>query len=91
MADQLFYVFNLQNKQDDYAQCLEFIEIMEGLKPDMEKESQLASIKSIVEKNQIFGGAAPKEKLAKRYFEVPLRYLDPESTPLVKQTRVCSH
>lgn len=87
MADQLFYVFNLQNKQDDYAQCLEFIEIMEGLKPDMEKELQLASIKSIVEKNQIFGGAAPKEKLAKRYFEVPLRYLDPESTPLVKQTK----
>lgn len=87
MADQLFYVFELQNTQDDYAQCLEFIEIMEGFKPDMTKEDRLASIKSIVKNGQIFGGVAPKEKLAKRYFEVPLRYLDPDSKPLVKQTK----
>lgn len=87
MPDQLFYVFDLQNTQEDYAQCLEFIEIMESLKPGMTKEDCLVSIKSIVKSSQIFGGVAPKEKLAKRYFEVPLRYLDPESKPLVKQTK----
>lgn len=87
MNDQLFYVFELQNKQDHYAQCLEFIEIMEGFKTDTEKESQLASIKSIVEKIRIFGGIAPKNKLAKRYFEVPLRDSNLESMPLVKKTK----
>lgn len=87
MADQLFYVFDFQNKQDDYAQCLEFIEILERLRPDMEKESRLTSIKSIVSSIQIFGGVAPKEKLPKRYFEVPLRRAGPESMPLVKQTK----
>lgn len=72
MADQLLYVFELENKQNDYAQCLEFIEILEGLKPEVEKESLLGSIRSIAESILIFGGAAPKDKLAKRYFEVPL-------------------
>lgn len=61
--------------------------MLEGLKPDMTKEECLAAIRSIVNDSQIFGGVAPREKLAKRYFEVPLRSLNSESEPLVKQTK----
>lgn len=91
MPDKLFYVFDLKNTQEDYAQCLEFIEIMENLKPCMEKEERLGAIKSIASHIQVSGGAVSRGKLPKRYFEVPLlakRGLQEQETkPLVKETK----
>lgn len=72
MANGYLYVFNLSNRQEQYAQCLRFIEILEGDMSDKGQTWQFQTIKELVKELKIFGGPAPTDAIAKRYFEVPL-------------------
>lgn len=92
MIDGLFYVFNIKNTQEDYASCLHFMELLEGLCPDKNIMQQFDEVRSIVKAMSISGAALPDNVPAKRYFEEPIVYLDHtgrkrSSQPLIESAK----
>lgn len=81
----ILYVFDIENKQEQYAKCLEFISILYHLDLKMSNEQRLSRIYSLADSLKISGDFTPD--LAKNYYEQPLKSGEETVTPIVSNAK----
>lgn len=81
----ILYVFDIQNEQEQYAECLEFISILHDKNAQMSQQERLNRICALAEGLEISGGFAPD--VARNYYEQPLKSNGRPNTPIVFRTR----
>lgn len=77
----ILYVFDLENKQEQYAKCLEFICILHHTDVNMTNQQRLNRIYALADELNISGDFAPD--LARNYYEQPLKSGGKTSAPIV--------
>lgn len=81
----ILYIFDLENKQEHYAKCLEFISILHHTDVDMTNQQRLSRIRNLADSLDISGGFVPN--LAKNYYEQPLKSGKKTSPPIVSKAK----
>ena len=81
----ILYVFDLENTQEQYAKCLEFISILHHTDVKMTHQQRLSRIYSLADDLDISGDFAPN--LARNYYEQPLKARGKTSTPIVSKAK----
>lgn len=71
MAGSFFYIINIQNRQEDYARCLRFMEILEDGESRGSTNERMDQLRSIAGQISIRGAGARGVLPAKKYFEEP--------------------
>lgn len=82
---EILYVFDLVNKQEQYAKCLEFISILHHTDVNMTNQQRLSRICNLADTLDISGGFAPN--LARNYYEQPLTSRGRTSFPIVSKVK----
>ncbi len=67
----ILYVFDLENTQEQYAKCLEFISILHHTDVNITNQQRFSRICNLADTLDISGDFAPN--LAKNYYEQPLK------------------
>lgn len=81
----ILYIFDLQNTQAEYAQCLEFISILQCRSVQESDSDRLERLRQLVRAICISGIRNPD--CAKNYYEEPLRNVTEEIPPAVVTAR----
>lgn len=82
---EILYVFDLQNQQDQYAKCLEFISILYNKGTIMTVQERFKKICDLAGMLEISGGFAPD--LARNYYEQPLESNGKRHVPIVSRIK----
>lgn len=81
----ILYVFDIENKQEQYAKCLEFISILHHTDVNMTKQQRLTRICDLADDLDITGDFVPN--LAKNYYEQPLKSGGKINIPIVSKAK----
>ncbi len=77
----ILYVFNLENTQEQYAKCLEFISVLHHTDVNMTNQQRFSRICNLADTLDISGDFAPN--IAKNYYEQPLKSEVETNVPIV--------
>lgn len=81
----ILYIFDIENNQEQYAKCLEFISILHHTDVNMTNQQRLSRICNLADNLAIYGDFAPN--LAKNYYEQPIKVGGRINAPIVTKAK----
>lgn len=81
----ILYVFDIENDQEQYAKCLEFISILYHTDVSMTNQQRLNRICNLADELNIAGDFVPN--LARNYYEEPLNSREKTHAPIVSKVK----